>query len=196
MTDDTLVTHHEIAVSNLSADTEYLLGVSSTDGQGNGPVTGNTTFRTLQTPDLQAPTFIDGPIISNITHDSAVVVFEADEPVTASVSLYLGGAFVREVLTGLNHEHEVLLDGLTPETLYEVIVILTDAAGNGPTVSAPLEFTTLALPDTDAPLILAGPHITDISATGATVTWTTNEPANSGVSYNDGTAYGLSLIHI
>jgi hypothetical protein len=191
LTDDTLVTHHEVAVSGLSADTVYSVSVSSTDGQNNGPATGTTTFRTLPTPDLQAPTFIDGPVVVNITYDRATVVFEADEPVTASLSLYQGGAFVREVLTGSNHEHEVLLDGLLAETLYEVIVVITDSAGNGPTVSAPLEFTTLALPDADAPLILGGPHITDISATGATVTWKTNEPANSGVSYNDGVSYGV-----
>jgi len=191
LTDEILVTHHEMAVEGLSADTVYSVTVSSTDGQGNGPASGSTTFRTLLTPDIQPPTFLDGPVIVNITHDRATVVFEADEPVTASVSLYQGGAFVREVQTGSNHEHEVLLDGLLAETLYEVIVVLTDSAGNGPTVSAPLEFTTLALPDAVAPLILAGPHITDISATGATVAWTTSEPANSGVSYNDGVAYGV-----
>jgi hypothetical protein len=162
LTDETLVTHHEIAVSSLTADTEYPVSASSTDGQGNGPVAGNTTFRTLVTPDIQAPTFIDGPIIVNITHDRATVILEADEPVTASVSLYEGGIFVREVLTGLNHEHEVVLDSLIAEILYEVIVVMMDAAGNGPTVSAPLEFTTLALPDAVAPLILVGPHITDI----------------------------------
>jgi hypothetical protein len=191
LTDDTLVSHHEVAVSSLSADTVYSVSVSSTDGQGNGPATGNTTFRTLQTPDLQAPSFIDGPIVINISHDRATVVFEANEPVTGSLALYQGGILIREVPTALNHEHDVLLDNLVPETLYEVIVILTDAAGNGPTVSAPLEFTTLALPDVDPPLILAGPHITEISASAATVTWTTSEPANSGVSYNDGVAYGV-----
>ena len=191
LTDETLVTHHEIAVSDLFADTEYFVSVSSTDGQGNGPITGSSTFQTLVTPDTQAPTFIDGPIVVNITHDRATVIFEADEPVTASTSLYQGGAFVREVPSVLNHEHEVVLDTLLAETLYEVIVVIMDAAGNGPTVSAPLEFTTLALPDAVAPFILTGPHITDISTTGATVTWTTNEPANSGVSYNDGVAYGV-----
>jgi hypothetical protein len=191
LSDDTLVTHHEIAIGSLSPDTEYLVSASSTDGQGNGPVSGNTTFRTLVTPDLQAPTFIDGPVVVNITHDRATVMFEADEPVTASLALYQGGSFVREVPTGSNHEHEVLFDSLAAETSYEVTVVLTDSVGNGPTVSAPLEFTTLALPDAAGPLILAGPHITDITATGATVTWTTNEPSNSGVSYNDGVAYGV-----
>ncbi|MEX2516360.1 MAG: Calx-beta domain-containing protein [Gammaproteobacteria bacterium] len=191
LTDEVLVTHHEIAVGNLSAATEYSVSVSSTDGRGNGPVSASTTFRTLTTPDTRSPTFVDGPVIVNITHDRATVVFEADEPVIASISLYRGGIFVREVLTESNHEHDVVLDGLLAETLYDVIVVLTDSANNGPTVSAPLEFTTLAFPDTAAPIVMTGPHITDISTTGATVTWTTNEPANSGVSYNDGVAYGV-----
>ena len=191
VTDTTLVTHHEVAVGNLAADTEYLVTVASTDAQGNGPTTGTTTFRTLVTPDLQSPLFVDGPVVTDITHNSALVRFETNEPVTAVVTLYQGGSPVAQVNTALDHSHQVPLSGLTPETAYEVIVVITDAAGNGPTVSAPLAFTTLALPDTDAPLILTGPHISEITATGATVTWTTNEPANSGVSYNDGTAYGV-----
>jgi hypothetical protein len=111
--------------------------------------------------------------------------------VTAVVTLYLGGSPVQQVNTTLDHSHAVPFTGLAAETPYEAIVVITDATGNGPTVSAPLAFTTLALPDTDAPLILTGPHISEITATGATVTWTTNEPANSGVSYNDGVAYGV-----
>ena len=31
----------------------------------------------------------------------------------------------------------------------------------------------------------------DITDTEATIIWTTDEPATSGVSYNDGTAYGV-----
>jgi hypothetical protein len=77
---------------------------------------------------------------------------------------------------------------LTASKEYSVSISSTDAAGNAP-VTRDLSFTTPPASDTLAPVITKGPWSVDITSNGATVAWETDEPANSGVSYNDGTAY-------
>ena len=49
----------------------------------------------------------------------------------------------------------------------------------------------MAAPDTVAPVIVEGPMVINISDTGATVVWKTDEPATSGVSWNNGTVHDL-----
>jgi chitodextrinase len=88
--------------------------------------------------------------------------------------------------------HHISLSSLTPNTRLYFMAGSTDAAGNGPTQSAQLDFTTLPAPDVTPPAILSGPVVVDITDSAATVTWQTDEPANSGLSYNDGTHYGVS----
>ena len=86
-------------------------------------------------------------------------------------------------------EHEVTLTGLSGLTDYQVRASATDIEGNGPTLSTIVQVRTLSAPDTTAPTINAGPFISNVTDTEATVSWVTNEPAVSGVSLNDGTAY-------
>ncbi|MCX7014640.1 MAG: fibronectin type III domain-containing protein, partial [Candidatus Sumerlaeota bacterium] len=86
----------------------------------------------------------------------------------------------------------VHLTGLTSSTVYFVQATLHDQAGNGPLVSPVLRFETLGANDTAPPVITGGPMAVDVTDTGAAIEWTTNEPATSGVSYNDGTVYGVA----
>jgi chitodextrinase len=85
----------------------------------------------------------------------------------------------------------VSLSGLAASTRYYLRASAVDAAGNGPTTSALVDFTTLPLPDVRPPRILSGPLVLDITDSAATVVWQTDEPATSGLSYNDGTRYGV-----
>jgi len=83
--------------------------------------------------------------------------------------------------------HSVNLTGLSQTTLYHYRVKSTDATGNL-TVSADATFTTL---DVTAPVVsvIAASAIT---ATSATITWTTNEASDSQVEYGPTTGYGTS----
>src|SRR5262249_48615703 len=60
------------------------------------------------------------------------------------------------------------------------------------TTTSIFPFTTLAVPDTTPPVITSGPSVQAVTATQITVVWTTDEPATSGVSYNDGSHYGVT----
>lgn len=92
----------------------------------------------------------------------------------------------------LSLAHSNTLSGLAAGTRYHFSVRSKDAAGNV-AASADSTFTTSAVADTAAPVITAV-AASGISTTGATVTWTTNEPADAQVEYGTSTAYGASTI--
>ncbi|MCG3113116.1 MAG: DNRLRE domain-containing protein [Candidatus Manganitrophus sp. SB1] len=81
--------------------------------------------------------------------------------------------------------------GLAADTAYSYTVAAYDAAGNLSAQSAAVSTRTLPPPDTTAPVIsgiLAG----SITANGALISWSTNEPADTQVEYGTTTAYGTS----
>jgi hypothetical protein len=177
-------TQHAIQMTGLGVATPYTVTVSSTDDAGNGPTTANVTF-TTGPADTTAPLIIAGPTVNTLTHQSAVVEWETNEPATTQVSGDLSAT-----IAGLRTLHRVELTGLSALTIYQISVASSDQAGNGPTTRA-ISFKTLAAADLTAPVITKGPWFVDVTETGATVAWETDEPANSGVSYNDGVAYGV-----
>ncbi len=180
-----LSTFNRILVSNLTPVTEYTAAVRSIDKDEQLSDSRSTVFTTLQRPDDLPPQFVEGPTIRNITDTEFEVTFCADEPVFGVITVDT----VDYLLDQLDVCHDLVIDQRVPATEYEVFVRITDAFGNGPTLSEPLRVTTLPAPDNKAPEILLTPMVIDISATQATVIWTTNEPSTSGVSYNDGTQY-------
>src|SRR5206468_3339495 len=86
--------------------------------------------------------------------------------------------------TSLVLSHSQALSGLASSTLYHYRVKSQDAAANLAT-SADFTFTTL---DGVAPVISAV-SASGITASGATLTWTTNETADSQVEYRPLPAY-------
>jgi hypothetical protein len=67
----------------------------------------------------------------------------------------------------------VPVTGLSALTSYKAYVIVKDAAGNRSAVST-IEFTTVAVPDTTAP-VLSATSASSINTTGATLNFTSNE---------------------
>lgn len=189
------VTHHSVLIDDLLASTSYTAEVTATDKTGNGPTRGSVTFTTSTAPDNRPPLIVAGPTVSAITSDSAVVEWETNEPATTVVTGDVSFAGV-----GYATVHKVELRNLQSATRYAIRIASSDESGNGPT-QRQLHFTTLLSADTTAPVILKGPWFVDITGDGATVVWETDELSNSGVSYNDGVAYGvlnddaLSLTH-
>jgi thiol-disulfide isomerase/thioredoxin len=78
------------------------------------------------------------------------------------------------------------LTGLDPNTTYNFKVISTDAAGNEATSEG--ELTTLATADKTPPTI-SGVNVSNITESSAIITWTTNEPATSQVTYGKTETY-------
>lgn len=186
-------TNHSVLLTGLNPNTQYYVKGSSTDPAGNGPAESSTVgFRTLPEPDTEPPLILEGPWVEAISHNSATVRWVTSEPADSRVNYGTTESLGSIESDGTDVvEHSIELFNLNANTQYFYEVSSRDANGNGPTVSATLSFHTLDTPDTEAPLIIAGPMVVDITDTEATVIWETNEAATSGVSYNDGTAYGV-----
>jgi len=186
-------TTHSQALSGLSPDTTYYVTVFGSDKAGNPLAAGTAVvFRTAPIPDTAAPVIIEGPTVTAITHLGATVTWKTNEPSSGTVAYGTTDAFGQTVIdSALSTSHSVTLSGLAAETLHSLQIGAIDAVGNGPTTSPTVSFRTIAVPDTASPVIVEGPMATNITDTGATIVWTTDEPSTSGVSWNDGTAYGV-----
>ncbi|MCP4277797.1 MAG: S8 family serine peptidase, partial [Gammaproteobacteria bacterium] len=167
---------HELDVTGLTSNTLYTIEVSITDLAGNGPVTAGVTAKTLEEIDI-APPIITGPIVTDITTSTAIVRWTTNEVATSGVSYTDGNSSNAINYEELVIEHIVYLSGLTPSTTYTLTASSTDAVGNGPTVSEPVEFTTLGTGGGGnwPPEIIAGPFVEDITTNSAFIVWTTNE---------------------
>ena len=182
---------HSVLLTGLIAATLHSVEVSTTDETGNGPTYFDVvTFTTLFTPDVTTPVILQGPIITEITHSSAVVEWITDEMTTALVSYGTDLSNTIDV-TEFSTNHKVTIPNLSASTEYSVQINATDKEDNGPTQSVVVSFMTLETPDATAPNIISGPMVVDITDDAATIVWETDEPAVSGVSYNDGIAHGL-----
>ncbi len=145
------------------------------------------------TPDTTAPT-ISAISSSNISQTGATITWTTNEASDSQVEY--GSNANYGLATTLNtssvNAHSVGLSGLSANTLYHFRVKSRDSAGNL-AVSANGTFTTLTnvvVPsDTTAPAISAISS-SNISQTGATITWTTNELADTQVEYGSTTSYG------
>src|SRR5207245_9082766 len=79
--------------------------------------------------------------------------------------------------------HSQALSGLASSTLYHYRVKSNDAAANLAT-SADFTFTTLD----NIPPVISAVSASSITASGATIAWTTNETADTQVEYGDRTS--------
>ncbi len=181
-----LQTCHELVVNGLNSNTTYSVVCSISDSGSNGPTDSKPIeATTLAKIDLAPPKILTGPVVIDITQTTAMVVWTTDEPATSGVTFSKANdsnAPVNELDDDkLVTEHRVLLTGLTADTTYTLKVSSTDAKGNGPTISDAVEFTTLGLPDTTAPKIIAGPFVEDITHNSAMVWWETDESSSTVV---------------
>lgn len=138
-------------------------------------------------PDTTPPT-ITNVQAGSVTAASATIAWTTNE--TADTQVEYGTSTAYGSTTTLNTamvtSHSQQVTGLTPGTPYFFRVRSKDAAGNLATSTG--TFTTAA-PDTTPPTISAV-QATGVTHAGATITWTTNEPADSLVEYGTSTSYG------
>jgi len=185
---------HSVTLTGLSPDTQYHFRVVSADPSANTAQGPDATFRTKKTGGGQdtTPPVISDIKISGITDTLAVVLWATDEPADSSVEYGNSTAYgLRASDTAQLLNHSVILSGLSPNTTYHIRVRSTDTSGNGPTLGADMTFTTAGVPDTVAPVI-GGIAVVDVTTDGATITWTTDEPANALVEYGAGQAYAAN----
>lgn len=183
------VTNHQVIMTGLVADTRYHFRVKSTDAAGNTATGLNLVFQTNPLPDNTAPSF-NNIKSQSITHNSAQISWITNEASDSQIEYGVSTSYgtTTDVVSLKVNDHNLNLSNLQSNMTYHYRVKSRDAAGNLG-VSANYSFTTLAAPDTTAPTIssvVSG----NVTATGATITWTTNESSDSVVEYGESTSYG------
>jgi hypothetical protein len=182
----------EVLLTGLDAATVYFYRIAVTDLTGNGPTynVGQLSFATLSSADTAAPVVFSRPVALGITEEGASINWAADEPHTAIIR-YRAATATKQAVGDfdealedleLSRRHAVPIAGLALGTTYEYEVETFDAEGNS-SVTSNLTFTTRSGADTDAPTIVRGPRITNITSSSATVEWGTDEPADTRVSW-------------
>ena len=185
ITETDYVTQHAILMDKLTPSTLYTITISVTDQSGNGPTTATVSFTTAAEVDHSPPVIVEGPTISAITSNQAIAEWETNKPATTEIS-----GDITNTVPGYSTSHKVLLSALSSNHRYNIVIGSTDSLGNGPTTRN-VSFTTSPTADVTPPIIRKGPWFVDITSNSATVVWETDELSKSGVSYNDGTAYGV-----
>lgn len=134
---------HSIAISGLSAATQYFYNVTSCDSQANCETVGPFNFTTVSEPDIIAP-IISGVDNGTVTRFSTTIVWDTNE--TANSTLEYGidkdlGTYLYDSLFATTHSID--LTGISHTTTYYYNVSSCDVTGNC-NVSGPYNFTTIA----------------------------------------------------
>ncbi|MCH7529607.1 fibronectin type III domain-containing protein [Patescibacteria group bacterium] len=182
------VTSHSINLTELLAETEYFYEVSSKDPSGNKTTSSVHSFTTAPEGDTTAPTVSN--VASSTTQTTATITWDTDEISDSTVhyDTTSGVSTSDSSVHSANYEtsHSLIIAGLIAETTYYFIVLSEDPSGNA-TTSNEFTFTTKPpTPDTTNPVISNVNETVD-SHTSATITWTTDEDADSIVYYSSTT---------
>jgi phosphodiesterase/alkaline phosphatase D-like protein len=173
--DDDEVTTHSVVITGLVANTTYHYRVKSTATPGHTTVSGDFTFKT------------NAPKITNVV-ETAVdgrterITWTTATPMTSQIEYGKTPTFGTTSTLDSNRvtSHSVTLTSLSPGTTYYYRILSRDA--NDILSSLSDTFTTPA--DGTPPMFVTGSiKATDITATGVTVVWTTNEASDSQVEY-------------
>ena len=193
-TSPVLVQVHPVVIGGLSADTEYLFQVGSVDDSGNSATDdkGGTFYSFHTAPDVEAPLIMDVAVTTTTTY-AATIGWTTDED-SDSVVRYGTSASLGVTTTDPTpvQGHSVTLTGLSPDTLYLFQVESTDASGNSTIDDNDGAFYAFDTSnDVTAPTI-SNVQVTGVTETSATISWTTDEDADTIVRYGLGAGFGYS----
>ena len=146
-------------------------------------VTPIITYVNKAVVDTEAPDAPTAVRTADVTETTAHVAWEAalDNVATTGYNVYVNGEKVNtELVTATEYD----LTGLTPATDYSVEIEAVDAAGNVSEKSEAATFTTAKAVDTEAPSVPTDVKASDVTKTGATVTWTASTDNEGVAGYN------------
>lgn len=163
------------------------VAVSTTVTTGGGGGGGGCPPSCPPPPDTTGPD-ISSVTVTGITATAATVNFTTNESAHSKVEYGTTPAYGNDVSSGsFTVSHSWPLTGLSSGTLYHFRIVATDSSSNA-TTTGDYTFTTL---DTTPP-VLSAIAVTGIGQTAATVTWTTDEGADTVVEYGLTISYGAS----
>lgn len=178
--------YYRIAIENLNGDrSHYNLSLSDIpDGQGVD---------------------MNPPVITNVSHSatstqSATIVWDTNVEANSTVGFSetpgdftnISGVATMRDNAGNFGQHRVVITGLTASTTYYYQVRSTDAFGytviqDKDALDVPYSFTTQPGP------IISGVSTSSVTETSATISWNTNLPADSTITYSASTSFANAL---
>jgi phosphodiesterase/alkaline phosphatase D-like protein len=184
---------HRQTISDLAPGTTYHYRVVSTNASGV-VVSPDATFITAS---LTAGFSITAePTVSSITASSATIQWSLNSVATGQVQYGTTTAYGQVSIPELSYQfssHKQTISGLTPGTTYHYRVVSTNASGV--VVSPDATFTTASL--TSGFSITAGPTVSNITGSSATIEWSLNSVGTGQVQYGTTTAYGqVSILEL
>jgi len=162
---------HEVTISGLFYGSAYHYQVVSNDAFGN---IGTSDDETFTTPDLVS---VSGVNVSNITLNAATITWETGDPVTTQIDYGKTTSYGESIETEeISNYHKVELENLDPDTTYHFRVG-GQRDDESRISSDDYVFATYPKPE------VKGYSVEAVSDSSATVSWETNIPAESMVSY-------------
>jgi len=180
--DSTLVTSHSVSLSSLSASTTYHYRAKSKDASRNSAASGDATFTTSAAPDMTPPTI-------SMTAPAAGAVVSGTVSVSAGAEDNIGVTGVQFLLDGAplgiedtTAPYAVAWDTTTAANGTHLLSARArDAAANAGTAA---EIAVTVSNDRTPPAI-TGVTSATVTATSASILWTTDEPADAQVEYGE-----------
>lgn len=179
--DPEYTTDHTTQLTNLRPGTKYLFSVGGTSQSGRLLQSGDNYLTTLaNTPDNTDP-IITNTSVTGITRKLAVINVETNEPTTIKISYTVQGSIDTKFVVGgaFLRKHTLYATNLSARTNYTGTITATDR--DGKTTQKDVTWTTQSSGNTLP--IISNIKTTDVTSTGALVSWTTDLPTTSLVWY-------------
>ncbi len=176
------VRQHRVTLTNLVPGQKCFYRVESTDPSDNGPSLSPLAIAaTAAEVDLSPPRFESEPQVVARTDAEVVVGWHTDEAAAARIEYESGGETLTSQVDQRRADQQVVLNHLQADTEYALRIFVSDASRNETQDPFVLRLVTDRGPDLELPRILSGPDMVALTDQSATLTWRTDELADSHV---------------
>ena len=184
------VTSHATGLSALTLGTLYHFQVCSTNSSSSQTCSSDQTFSTAD----QTPPVIANRSVTKISCSGATITWDTNENASQFVDYGTspGPSYTKNVGAGtpLQKNHSIVLTDLEINTVYHYRTRSSDVAANESFSSDDI-FSTSAVCEGDTkPPTVTNVQTVDVKSTTATITWDTDENADSLVDFGTSVMYG------
>ncbi|MBI2426786.1 MAG: fibronectin type III domain-containing protein [Candidatus Kerfeldbacteria bacterium] len=177
--------------TGLAANSTYYYRIVTQDSAGNNSSPSSVAFGQPGGADAQGPDLSGEAPVAVTTQNSVTIAWTTDESSTSCIEFGTSSDY-GTIVCDLEYvlAHQVEIENLQPQTTYSYRVRSTDANGNE-SIGDEYTFETIESDDdVTAPSVTGDGAIVTPTDSTATVTWVTNEPADSFVEFGDSEEFG------